>query len=64
MAAIRGYSGVSVCVDDERTDVAHYSTPLKRVNISNGADLQIFQRELPFMVRPADLDRPDFEFEF
>ena len=43
MAAILGYSGGSVCVDDERTDVAHYSTPLDSKSV-------VFQRR-----RSADI---------
>ena len=35
MAAICDYSGGSACVDDERTDVAHYSTPLKECRVSS-----------------------------
>ena len=35
MAAVLSYSGGSACVDDERTDVAHYSTPLKECRVSS-----------------------------
>ena len=43
MAAILSYSGGSACVDDERADVAHYSTPLDSKSV-------VFQRR-----RSADI---------
>ena len=48
MAAVLSYSGGSACVDDERTDqcrpllnAVERVSCFKRVNISNGTDLDI-----------------------